>query len=63
MSALRLVAFTAAALPVIEPWFDDADTRRWLSDRRWPAMILFSLTNFRTLDIDFDVKIRSLRCV
>ncbi len=45
MSALRLVAFTAAALPVIEPWFDDADTRQWLSDRRWPAMILFSLTS------------------
>ncbi len=49
MSALRLVAFTAAALPVIEPWFDDADTRRWLSDRRWPAMILFSLT--KTLSV------------
>ena len=40
MSALRLVAFTAAALPVVEPWFDDAETRRWLGDRRWPSMIL-----------------------
>ena len=40
MRALRLVAFAAAALPVVEPWFDDAETRRWLGDRRWPSMIL-----------------------
>jgi len=40
MSALRLVLFTAAALPAIEPWFDDAETCRWLGDRRWPSMIL-----------------------
>jgi RimJ/RimL family protein N-acetyltransferase len=40
MSALRLVPFTATALPVIEPWFDDEQTRRWLGDRRWPSMIL-----------------------
>jgi RimJ/RimL family protein N-acetyltransferase len=40
MSALRLVPFTAGALPVVEPWFDDAQTRQWLGDRRWPAMIL-----------------------
>ena len=40
MSALRLVPFTAGALLVVEPWFDDAETRRWLGDRRWPSMIL-----------------------
>ena len=38
--ALRLVPFTAGALLVVEPWFDDAETRRWLGDRRWPSMIL-----------------------
>jgi hypothetical protein len=30
----------SCALAVIEPWFDDADTRRWLGDRRWPAVDL-----------------------
>ena len=40
MSALRLVPFTAGALLVVELWFDDAETRRWLGDRRWPSMIL-----------------------
>jgi len=30
---------------VIEPWFDDADTQRWLGDRRWPAMVLHLGTN------------------
>ena len=40
MSALQLVPFTAGALFVVEPWFDDADTRRWLGDRGWPSMIL-----------------------
>ncbi len=40
MSALRLVAFTAEALAVIEPWFDNEETQRWLGDRRWPSMIL-----------------------
>ena len=40
MSTLRLVPFTAGALLVVELWFDDAETRRWLGDRRWPSMIL-----------------------
>ncbi len=40
MSALRLVPFTATALSVVEPWFDDEETLRWLGDRRWPSMIL-----------------------
>ncbi len=35
MSALRLVPFTVAELPVVEPWFDDVETRRWLGDHRW----------------------------
>ena len=23
-------------MPMIEPWFDDLETRRWLGDREWP---------------------------
>jgi len=34
------VPFTADALPLVEPWFDDAETRRRLGDRTWPSMIL-----------------------
>jgi L-amino acid N-acyltransferase YncA len=45
MSLRQLVPFSAAALPVVEPWFDDADTLRWLGDRRWPAMALRLSTN------------------
>ena len=37
---LRLVPFTSAALPSLEPWFDNAETQRWLGDRRWPQMLL-----------------------
>ena len=37
---LVLVPFTAEALPKAEPWFDDPETRRWLEDRKWPAMAL-----------------------
>ena len=33
MSQLRLAPFTSAALAVVEPWFDDEQTRRWLGDR------------------------------
>jgi RimJ/RimL family protein N-acetyltransferase len=40
MSPLQLVPFTAAALPVVEPWFDDQETLQRLGDRRWPSMIL-----------------------
>ena len=34
---LSLRPLTAADLPRLEPWFNDADTRHWLGDRRWPA--------------------------
>jgi ribosomal protein S18 acetylase RimI-like enzyme len=27
-------------LPVVEPWFDDPDTRRWLGGREWPGRLL-----------------------
>jgi RimJ/RimL family protein N-acetyltransferase len=37
---LVLVAFTAEALQVVEPWFDDPETQQWLGGRKWPAMVL-----------------------
>ena len=40
MSELRLVPFSGADLEAVAAWFDDPETRRWLGDRRWPAMIL-----------------------
>jgi GNAT superfamily N-acetyltransferase len=33
-------AFSCDDLRVVEPWFDDAETRRWLGDRRWPRRLL-----------------------
>ena len=40
MPDMNLVPFTSAALPWVEPWFNDAETRRWLGGRQWPAMVL-----------------------
>jgi GNAT superfamily N-acetyltransferase len=40
MSELRLLPFSGADLEAVAAWFDDPETRRWLGDRRWPAMIL-----------------------
>jgi len=34
---LNLRPLEAADLPALEPWFNDAATRHWLGDRRWPA--------------------------
>jgi RimJ/RimL family protein N-acetyltransferase len=42
---MRLIPFSAAALPLVEPWFDDEDTCRWLGDRHWPAMVLRMAAN------------------
>jgi RimJ/RimL family protein N-acetyltransferase len=27
-------------LPVVEAWFDDRETHRWLGDRKWPRQLL-----------------------
>jgi RimJ/RimL family protein N-acetyltransferase len=27
-------------LPIVEPWFDDPETQRWLGDREWPRRLL-----------------------
>jgi RimJ/RimL family protein N-acetyltransferase len=37
---LELRPLTPADLGTVEPWFDDADTRRWLGDRAWPRAAL-----------------------
>ena len=37
---LALRPFAAADLPLVEPWFDDPQTQRWLGGRDWPAMVL-----------------------
>ncbi|MGC4193254.1 MAG: hypothetical protein QM589_19070 [Thermomicrobiales bacterium] len=36
----RLVPFTRDHLPIVSPWFDDPETRRWLGGREWPEAIL-----------------------
>ncbi|HEX4745519.1 MAG TPA: GNAT family N-acetyltransferase [Gaiellaceae bacterium] len=33
-------ALSREDLRFVEPWFDDAETRRWLGDRRWPRRLL-----------------------
>lgn len=38
--ALSLRAFTREDLPTVEPWFRDPDTRRFLGDPTWPAVML-----------------------
>lgn len=40
MPDLRLLPFERSHLPLAEPWFDDADTNRWLGGPRWPQLIL-----------------------
>jgi ribosomal protein S18 acetylase RimI-like enzyme len=37
---IELRPFTAADLPNVERWFDDAETRRRLGDRAWPRHLL-----------------------
>jgi RimJ/RimL family protein N-acetyltransferase len=32
--------FRRAELALVEPWFSDADTQRWLGGPRWPALML-----------------------
>jgi hypothetical protein len=33
-------AFQSSDLSLVEPWFDDPATRRWLGDREWPKRLL-----------------------
>jgi len=35
-----VVLFESAHLPVIRPWFDDAETQRWLGGPDWPETML-----------------------
>jgi len=35
-----LHAFTRADLAIVEPWFRDPETHRWLGGPEWPAMML-----------------------
>jgi RimJ/RimL family protein N-acetyltransferase len=37
---LRLLPFEASQLHLVEPWFDDPDTRRWLGGPGWPRQML-----------------------
>ena len=37
---MALRSLTAADLPVVERWFCDPDTRRWLGDEAWPRRLL-----------------------
>jgi RimJ/RimL family protein N-acetyltransferase len=37
---LHLGPFGRPQLALVEAWFDDADTRRWLGGRSWPGLML-----------------------
>ena len=37
---ITLRQFTATALATVTPWFDDAETSRWLGGRDWPENLL-----------------------
>jgi RimJ/RimL family protein N-acetyltransferase len=37
---LRLCRFEREHLPLVEPWFEDSDTRRWLGGPAWPRQML-----------------------
>jgi RimJ/RimL family protein N-acetyltransferase len=37
---LELRPFTANQLPLVEPWFEDGETQRWLGGPQWPRMML-----------------------
>ena len=40
MSGVRLQTFGSEQLPIVEPWFEDVDTQRWLGGPGWPSLIL-----------------------
>jgi len=44
MATLRLRPFEASKLHLVEPWFDDAETQRWLGGPGWPRQMLNLMT-------------------
>ena len=40
MRPIELKPFTADLLDAVDPWFDDAETARWLGGREWPENLL-----------------------
>jgi len=40
VSPIELRPFTADLLGAVAPWFDDAETARWLGGRDWPENLL-----------------------
>jgi RimJ/RimL family protein N-acetyltransferase len=51
MFGVRLRAFESDELQLVEPWFEDVETQRWLGGPGWPSLILdlagHSLAKFR----------------
>jgi RimJ/RimL family protein N-acetyltransferase len=51
MVSLRLRPFESSELHLVEPWFNDAETQRWLGGPRWPRQMLdlmtYSLSEYR----------------
>jgi RimJ/RimL family protein N-acetyltransferase len=45
MSRVRLEPFGSEQLPIVEPWFEDVDTQRWLGGPGWPGLILDLASN------------------
>jgi len=45
MSGVRLEPFGSEQLPIVEPWFEDVDTQRWLGGPGWPSLILDLASN------------------
>jgi ribosomal protein S18 acetylase RimI-like enzyme len=39
-AAIRLRSFRRRELPLVEPWFSDPETQRWLGGPKWPRMML-----------------------
>ena len=39
-SRVELQPFTRSQLPIVEPWFADPDTQRWLGGLAWPRQML-----------------------
>jgi RimJ/RimL family protein N-acetyltransferase len=37
---VRLATFGPQELPIVQPWFDDPDTQRWLGGPGWPSLVL-----------------------
>jgi RimJ/RimL family protein N-acetyltransferase len=40
MPDVRLETFEPEQLPIVQPWFDDVDTQRWLGGPGWPSLVV-----------------------